>query len=366
MVTNRHIGWIDDARTLTMLLVIIGHCTYLNIMTPYGGISYFKNVPSTEYSILWKLLTAMVTFIYTFHMPLFMMLSGACFSLTLKKVSGMLPLLKNKGKRLLIPFLFTALLVSIPLKYVSGYYAHSANVLHDIVLGQLLLMGNSHLWFVFSLFWIFLLYYGLYKLKVTTRWFFMPVLVCLSLSASIMGNKGIEFMGIIAAFKHLFYFAFGLKYLYRIDTWKWGGQVLLFNSTCYVILFVLDHELSDSSLLVAKVIWYFLPLIMGTYGSLIIINIAKRIGNFHVLRSNKVYKTFSKDSYELYLFSDPFNYILIYMMYVWMGDYVIDNVASLLSFLIRFFGTIFLAFVVIWIKNKIMSVIFSYGTIRKS
>lgn len=224
MVTNRHIGWIDDARTLTMLLVIIGHCTYLNIMTPYGGISYFENVPSTEYSIMWKLLTSMVTFIYSFHMPLFMMLSGACFSLTLKKVSGMLPLLKNKGKRLLIPFLFTALLVSIPLKYASGYYAHSANVLHDIVLGQLLLMGNSHLWFVFSLFWIFLLYYGLYKLKATTRWFFMPVLVCLSLSASIMGNKGIEFMGIIAAFKHLFYFAFGFKYLYRIDTWKWGGK----------------------------------------------------------------------------------------------------------------------------------------------
>lgn len=173
-------------------------------------------------------------------------------------------------------------------------------------------------------------------------------------------------MGIIAAFKHLFYFAFGFKYLHRIDTQKWGGQILLLNSTCYVILFFLDQELRDSSLFVAKVIWYFLSLIMGTYGSVIMINIAKRIGNLHVLKSNKVYKTFSKDSYELYLFSDPFNYILIYMMYVWMGNYVIDNDASLFSFLTRFFGTIILAFVIIWIKNKIISVFFSYGTIRKS
>lgn len=48
---NKHILWIDDARTLTMLLVIIGHCTYTNLMTPYGGIDYFSDISPTDYSV---------------------------------------------------------------------------------------------------------------------------------------------------------------------------------------------------------------------------------------------------------------------------------------------------------------------------
>ena len=233
MAENKHIAWIDDARTLTMLLVIIGHCTYVNLMTPYGGICYFEDVPSKEYSIMWKLLSLMVDFIYTFHMPLFMMLSGACFSLTLRKVSSVTSLLANKGRRLLFPFLYTTLLVSIPLKYISGYYQDSVHVLQDIFMGQLLLMGNSHLWFVFSLFWIFLIFYVLYKAKLTVKWYFIPFLVCLSVVATYMGNKGIEFMGIVAAFKHLLYFSIGFKYLHKINTQKWGGK------SCYSMLYVI-------------------------------------------------------------------------------------------------------------------------------
>ena len=174
---NKHILWIDDARTLTMLLVIIGHCTYTNLMTPYGGISYFSNISSEEYSFGEKLLITMVSFIYTFHMPLFMMLSGACFSLTIHKVAGLKAFVSNKARRLLVPFLFTTLLLSVPLKYMSGYYSESANVLEDIVLGQFLLMGNSHLWFVASLFWIFLMYYGLHQKHLTDKRWFLHSLV---------------------------------------------------------------------------------------------------------------------------------------------------------------------------------------------
>lgn len=220
----KHIAWIDDARTLTMLLVIIGHCTYINLMTPYGGIDYFDDIPSSEYSLVWKLLSVLVGFIYTFHMPLFMMLSGACFSLTIGKESCARKLIKNKAKRLLIPFLYTALFISIPLKYMGGYYAGSVNVLKDIILGQLFLMGNSHLWFVFSLFWIFLVFYALYKLRLTSKCYFIPSLICLSLLATYLGNKGYEFLGLVAAMKHLIYFSIGFKYLHIINAQKWGGK----------------------------------------------------------------------------------------------------------------------------------------------
>ena len=103
-------------------------------MTPYGGVDYFSDISPTDYSFGEKLLCMMVSFIYTFHMPLFMMLGGACFSLTIHKVTGLKAFVSNKARRLLVPFLFTTLLLSVPLKYMSGYYSESANVLEDIVL----------------------------------------------------------------------------------------------------------------------------------------------------------------------------------------------------------------------------------------
>lgn len=223
-MANKRITWIDDARTLTMLLVIIGHCTYYKLLTPYGGINYFDGVAPTEYSLTWKVLGMAVSFIYTFHMPLFMMLSGACFSLSIKNTKGIGTLVKGKAKRLLVPFLCTTLLIVIPIKYLSGYYAESVDLLKDMVLGQLLVMGNTHLWFVFSLFWVFLMFYALYRLGAMTKWWLLPLLVIVSITANYAYSEGIEFTGIILGLKHLVYFAIGFKFLTWFDTLKWGGK----------------------------------------------------------------------------------------------------------------------------------------------
>lgn len=352
---NKHISWIDDARTLTMLLVIIGHCTYLNLMTPYGGISYFSNVSPDEYSFGEKLLTAMVGFIYTFHMPLFMMLSGACFSLTIHKVAGLKAFVGNKARRLLLPFLFTTLLLSVPLKYMSGYYSESANVLEDIVLGQFLLMGNSHLWFVASLFWIFLIYYGLHRKHVTDKRWFLPVLACVSVVFTYFVNRGIEFLGLFAAFKHLVYFAFGFKHLRKFDATMWGASLVL-NIVVYSLLFIVYWKCGHCDSYYVKAARLVMQVAMGVYGSIIMIQFSKHFGSFKCITNLRLYKMFSHYSYELYLFSDPFNYVLVYLTYLGLGEFVTSNVDAFLAFFIRFFGTIILAMLVIWIKNKIQSV----------
>lgn len=66
--------------------------------------------------------------------------------------------------------------------------------------------------------------------------------------------------------------------------------------------------------------------------------------------------TFSRYSYELYLFSDPFNYVLVYLTYLGLGDFVTSNVDAFLAFFIRLFRTIILAMLVILIKNKIQTI----------
>ena len=222
-IPNKHIFWIDDARTLAMLLVIIGHCGYTDIMTPFGGISYYGGNAPSMLSLGWKLLNLMVAFVYGFHVPLFMVISGACFSLTIHKVIRFKSFVCNKASKLLLPFFFTTLFLAVPLKYLSGYYSGSSDVLRDIFLGQFLLMGNSHLWFVVSLFWIFLVYYGFYKVRLTYSWWFLPIAALVSMFATYFTNKGVEFLGILLALKHFIYFAFGFKYLCQFDATKWGG-----------------------------------------------------------------------------------------------------------------------------------------------
>ena len=225
---RKHILWIDDARTIAMLLVILGHCAYTNLMTPYGGMNYPMTSCPDDYSPIWKLLRMLTAFVFYFHVPLFMMLSGACFSLSIDKYKEFTSFVQVKAKRLLIPFFFTTLFLSVPLKYISGYYADSINVAKDIVLGQFLLMGNSHLWFVVSLFWIFLISYWSTVLGIIYRRGYIICLVGVSVVATYFYNRVGDFLGFLLTLKHLVYFSIGFKYILKIDKIKWGGA----NSLC--------------------------------------------------------------------------------------------------------------------------------------
>ena len=82
---TQRIEWIDTAKMLTMFLVIIGHCNYYTIATPYGGIYYSEQINGDDFSLTYRCLGYLVAFIYSFHMPLFMALSGMLFSLSMKK-----------------------------------------------------------------------------------------------------------------------------------------------------------------------------------------------------------------------------------------------------------------------------------------
>lgn len=144
-------------RVFATLLVVIGHSGYISPMTKYGGISMGEySVPVAQTAI-----DMLIRLIYTFHMPLFFSLSGALFYRKIANdgYKNAKDLIYNKTKRLLIPFILCTLLWVIPLKAVAGYWSHSYNVFHDIIEGQILLLGNTHMWFLWVLFVITLLSY---------------------------------------------------------------------------------------------------------------------------------------------------------------------------------------------------------------
>lgn len=137
-----------------ILLVVLGHVVFtyspMSIITPC--------MPS-------QVLNLVKDLIYSFHMPLFFFASGCIFSFQLeirKKQMTFTQLLKNKTKRLMIPFCAFALLMVYPTMILLGF----RDPVHYFIDGFILAIDSRHLWFVLTLFLLFLLFFGLRKMCI--------------------------------------------------------------------------------------------------------------------------------------------------------------------------------------------------------
>ncbi|NMM95243.1 acyltransferase family protein [Bifidobacterium oedipodis] len=133
MHSQQRIQWIDIARALAMFLVFFGH------------------LGETWFPLLQPALDA----IYTFHMPLFFLLSGLFF----KPGVRLSDLARKRARTLLIPYYVFSVLALIspvvkllqPSLYAEAGKSTTTNPLHEI-LSIVLSQGNSGLWFLWSLF----------------------------------------------------------------------------------------------------------------------------------------------------------------------------------------------------------------------
>ena len=91
--------YLDNLKGFLIILVILGHCI------EYGTESFDENT-------LFKI-------IYSFHMPVFIALSGCLFAL---KRYDLRSLVSKKFKRLLISFFVVWLAWNLPIKSFTGYY----------------------------------------------------------------------------------------------------------------------------------------------------------------------------------------------------------------------------------------------------
>lgn len=122
MEKNRNI-YLDIVKAVTIILVVFGHCIQFGSGSEYLSGAFFGNV--------------IFVFIYSFHMPLFMLVSGYLFAYSAKQIdeeNGWIRLIRKKAMQLLVPLFCLA--------FVSLGYAF----------GKLIIKGNtdeiSLIWFV--------------------------------------------------------------------------------------------------------------------------------------------------------------------------------------------------------------------------
>jgi fucose 4-O-acetylase-like acetyltransferase len=307
MTNQKKVVPYDILRVITTLLVIFSHGHYHAFHTGYGGIDYSALMTGGDFA--WKVLGLLIDFINSFTMPTFMALGGALFLRSMKK--GKYPtfwaLARDKALRLLVPFLVVTLLYSFPLKLATGYFRESESVVKDLLLGQLLVQGNTHLWYLPAMFFDFLICYLLERYVKIPRLAKLAVL-------------GILSVAVWADSAPLLLVAYPL----RFSVWFYAGYC--FESVRKKLQPGMIHGIIG--MVVTTAVYLFLRNVLPTGGFIGVVRLAGQklllpavaaISLYSLscgltvlgMENTRLHGLLSRNTFGMYLYSDPINYVVL-------------------------------------------------------
>lgn len=183
--SENRIIWIDNAKAIGIILVVVGHAFRDNMRTAFLPYDYIYNL------------------IYFFHMPLFFMISGYLLERSKNKTRA--ELLKSKVRTILVPFMTYTILLYIVVNFmillspkVSDLFTSAfGKKIEFIKYIYLSLVGNNpysfHLWFLICLF-IMEAFAILIKIDKRKIWIIFIIFLFISISWSpVLNNLGLEY-----------------------------------------------------------------------------------------------------------------------------------------------------------------------------
>ncbi len=136
MTENKRIAYLDMARGIGMILVVMGHIEYVNM--------------------------SLLQFIYAFHMPLFFLISGILIWEKQEEKNNYIALWKKKLRSILLPYCFFSVLILLieSARLLIKGLDEWENI-GQMLLQTVCLQGISTLWFLPALFMSELLFIGM-------------------------------------------------------------------------------------------------------------------------------------------------------------------------------------------------------------
>ncbi len=232
---------------------------------------------------LWNTL---VQVIYSFHMPLFFVLSGfvsvKILSLERKDFGGYI---KSRAVRLLIPYVVVGILY-MPLKYVLSQYARKP---YDFANSWRLILGdnpNTTMWFLYILFWVSVL--SMMLIRKNTLVPFLLIGAALSLATFHFGWE-------IKVSKYFFFFVSGIFMRVRYESFE-----KLFRKVWFIIVMALIFIGGNILIYKGVLLAGFFTSIAGTMLCMVL---CKEIVNGSQGKRGVLYG-FGDSSMDIYILSD--------------------------------------------------------------
>lgn len=258
----------------------------------------------------------------------------------------------DKAKKLLIPFIVVTLLYSVPLKYATGYYINSNNLIKDIFVGQILIQGNTHLWFLITLFIIFIIIYSLEKFAKVDYRIILLFLFALSFVSSKMPIKIIQ-----CTMEYAFWFYLGYCFENIRGEINKSNKKLIILSLC-TMAFILSVLLADfipeyPGIDIYGIIKKAVTYVSAVCGCFAVYVFSYLISNANLLR-NSLIKIVRNNSLGLYLYSDTLNYVILSCMVSRFGSVIfVTNMGSALLYFSRIIITFSVALAISMLLKKL-------------
>ena len=331
----------DLLRIILVVCVVLSHGTYYNISTHFGGIHYYSLMVDSAINQpeFYKLVSVIKEFIYTFHMPAFIALSGSLYAMA--KTVTFRKLAVKKAKRLLIPFFTVWLLWNLPIKYFAEYYL---NISLQKMLLQLALPSCVYLWYLESLFLIFLIMRFIQSVNIKIQ---SLIVLCLWCIGVCLFKELDEYHVLGDPFYYLGWFYIGYEIENIIKFFQkyrlWNCKLISAIAFADFVIFLLVRYLKDEIIY----FWFsstILPLFM-----IIILNYLVRAINPH----GKFLEKASGYCFGIYLYAEPLNYLILYLFYEYCGiEYFGTNIGAAVIYFSRIFITPIIAICITWALKK--------------
>lgn len=319
-------------KTILMLLVILGHAC-----------AFWTNSWFTEKPVIGsKGLSILSSWIGSFHIYTFALVSGYIFAYKVTSEGGYnhyLIFLKNKAKRLLVPYVFVMFIWVAP---ISEYFFRWDLI--GLIKKYILCINPSQLWFLWMLFWVFAIVWPIRKVMIEKPLAGWAIAVAFygigSIGASVVPNM----FCIWTACQYIIFFFMGI----RIRAKSEHGKRLFTEIVPWYCWVIADLMLFTGKIVVevqVGFIWDLLTIglnfLVHIVGAAMAWNILQTLA-FHIKWQNsRTFRTLSVYSMPMYLFHQQIIYFIIYWLNgrlnPWLNASVNFIVAILCSWIISAF-----------------------------
>ena len=299
---NTRVVIFDWIRLLATIWVVIGHSAYLDDAQTYGSVSFaLPELLSPSYNDLpLRLVRFLSGWVYTFHMPLFFLLSGAVLTLSVS-LPSFDDFVRKKAKRLLLPYLFWGYLFMLPVKYLIGYYTKEtfAKALAGFFVGE----DAGHLWFLPALFWSLLIYVAIRKVLAhfSVKSELLPLVICMLLSFS-YELCPFEFFGFKTGLDYLIWVALG--YLFETIRQKAKPLPLWKLSALLVVMMIL--EVLHRKYLILH---YLAAILVGCALTYLLARLCEMA--FGRVTKTGFWRLLCRNLFAVYLIHDPLEFVIL-------------------------------------------------------
>lgn len=285
-------------KSILMLMVVLYHSTLY-----YAGESWFigktVEIPAFRIFVLWS---------HSFRMYGFTLVAGYLYfylRYEREKYQEFIPFLKNKIRRLIIPFVFISTVWIVPISIYFFQY-DAKNIFIKFVLAT----SPSQLWFLWMLFDVFVIVWWL------SDWFYKHNLVAYAISLlfviiGIVGSKVLPNVFCIwTGFSYIIYFLLGFKirqygssYLKRVNILYW--------IIAHVSLFALVKYLSNYKGIVFKALHLSFMVLLQIIGGIMAFLVLQKLASCFDWQNNKLLQAFTKKSMAIFLLHQQIIYFTI-------------------------------------------------------